>query len=999
MNKKLLLSLFVASAVSPLVHGAPVSPEESLVRLGQFATDNATLRMKAPAPGEVKLAYTAVVPDAAAFYVFNKAEGGFVILSADDRLPAVLGFTDSGEFDIDRISPNMKWWLDEYKNDIRRMYSAEGIGTPAQKQRASVAERKPIEPMVSTRWDQMAPYNELTPNHYPTGCVATAMAQVMKYHRWPEEPTGSHADVTFDGTYYEWDLMLDVYKNGSYTMEEANAVATLMRQCGAAVDMMYTPWASGAYSHNVPVALYTYFGYTEGMRLMWRDYHSMSEWNDIVYAELEAKRPVYYSGSSSAGGHAFVCDGYLGNNFFHFNWGWGGYQDGYFLLNALNPGVGGTGSYAGGYNSSQQIITGVEKAGAPAKRQVAMLSTGSFIYDTASGSFGVGSDPTGYNMFYNPLAYNVSGSMGLKVTPENGGESKYFKGTSFSLSSFYGLKNFTVSVSGLTDGRYRCEPVFQNDGEWFPVQIMMGTQRSVVLSVENGKYNYINEGIPASELPSLLSGLPRTMPKVHSDAAKVFRVTVLNVSGGDYNNDLTMSLYEQGKPDGGHVLEVTNHVTVPGNASLDVDFVFNEANLPGVYDLYLTDYEGHHLIAPASIASGETVSEYTVRITDSGHDISSSAQMVFTDISPNFWTLGKGGIGLMMEATNKFYAELNQKFTVKLLKASDYSEVFNFGTYSLKLDSGEKTIVNFTETEIDLKPGYYYWQVTDPSGNALSRIYPMIVNSEAREQDGIWYEVYNEDNKRARVIAPRLGEYEGQISIPSSISGYLVDDLKADAFTFASEVTSVSIPFTVKAIENGSFYKTTGLKDFGVFNRTPPALYPSAFAPGMKENIVFDTYVGSANLYANTPLYDDFIYSSWKLNVADGIRIDESKLETDPMTGKIYNPYFIGGNEALSLEFILDDPEQAVFAEIDIEGEKSTDKVYRKIWLPFLHGRQGEVTFSLVSAAGVDEAEAEMHVTVIRPDGTVICRNADREVLGTLPRGLYIVNGRKTVLF
>lgn len=992
----------LAALATPLM-GAPLTPSEALTRLSDTPSGEIAMRLKAPALGTATPVYTASADgmSAPAFYVFNNPSGGFTIVSADDRLPVVLGFTESGEFDIDRISPDMKWWLGEYSKDIARMYSADGVDTPApadMRKRASVVERDPIAPMLTTRWNQMAPYNMMVPRQYPTGCVATAMAQVMKYHEWPDEAHGSQGGVDFEGTFYDWENMIDDYESTGYSITEADAVATLMRQCGASVNMMYSPYASGAYSNAVPIALYTYFGYSEAMTLEFRDYHKMSEWNDMVYAELAADRPVYYSGSSSAGGHAFVCDGYLSNNFFHFNWGWGGYQDGYFLLNALNPGVGGTGSFAGGYNSGQEIVIGIKKSEGETGRQLTLLSTGSFIYDEELQSFGVGSDPDGYNMFYNPLGYIVNGTMGLKVTPMEGGEAKYFRGNDgVSLQSYYGLKNFSCAVSGLANGTYKCEPALYNDGQWYPVQVVMGTQTYVTLTVEGGKTHFANNGIPTEDLPHLLSGLPRTMPTVYGDAAKIFRVTVLNVSGGDYNNELSLSLYEQGKGGAGAVREVSNHVTIPGNSSLDIDFVIDSPNPEGTYDVYLMDYQGNYLISPSADSEETAISDYVVKSVDSGRGITEGSQMTFSAISPNFWTLGgSDGIGLVMTAKNDFYAEKEQSFYVKLFRAEDFKEVHSFGPFSLTLQSKEETVVNFTSREMDLKPGNYYWQVVDTKDNNLSRLYPLMVNSETLEKNGIFYQ--KTSGNTARIVASSYGEYEGDVKIPSSIDGYKVNDVRVDAFTFASELKRVDFPESIKTIENGSFYGATSLEIFGTSSKTLPALYPDAFAPGAQENIYIDVHPGYGNMFAHAPIWSDFIYSYWTINLGEGVTLDTELMEIDPFTGKIYEPYYVGYDEHLVVSVVENDEMMGFRAIMKIDGEETTEGFYRKIWLPALEGKNGEVTFEAVPGAGVGELAKDEQVSVFRIDGVQVLKDAPKSELKKLPRGLYIVNGRKVSL-
>ncbi len=1000
MNKKTLSVIAGIFGLSVSAYGSPLTPAEALTRLSEFTATVSPLKARIPMQSDLTPVYTAKAEgmDTPAFYVFNNSDNGFVIMSADDRLPAVLGFSDNGAFDEKRLSPDMKWWLGEYCRDIAGMYREEGVdmtATASAHRQAPVADRKAIEPMLKTKWDQMAPYNQYCPGQYPTGCVATAMAQIMKYHEWPEMAVGSNSEMDFDGTYFDWDYMLDEYDNRGYTTEEADAVAILMRQCGASVYMQYSPWASGAYSFNVPIALSTYFGYNENMKLEFRDYHKMSEWNDMVYAELEANRPVYYSGASSRGGHAFVCDGYLSNNYFHFNWGWSGYQDGYYLLNALNPGVGGTGSFAGGYNAQQTIITGLKKSEGETGKQVTLLSTGSFIYK-GDGKYGVDSDPEGYNAFYNPLGYLVSGTLGLKVTPADGGQARYFSSSSFSLQSLYMIRDYTCNVSGLADGRYKVEPAFKVNDEWYPIQVMVGTQTYVTLNVSGGKYSYTNEGLADEDKPKLLAGIPRTMPVIYADGAKVFRATVVNVSGGDYNNELTLSLYEQGKGGAGTVRETTNFVTVPGNSALDVDFVIEQSNPEGPYEVYLMDNQGNYLV---TTREGALISDNLINTVDSYRDVSAYAKMTFSGISPNFWTLEQGGMGLMMTAKNVHYAQVAQKFYIKLLEAPSFKEVNSFGPYTVTLDSQEESIVNFQSMNFDLQAGYYYWQVTDEAGAYLSPIYPLMVTSEVKTKDGIAYQVTSEKDKTARVVSSVNGEYEGEVAIPATIDGYKVTDMRSDTFTFAEHLTRVTLPAGITRIDNGSFYNAALLRTFVTQSEQPAMLYPDAFAPGAMGNIAIYTPKNSTNVYAHSPIWEDFIYSDWTITLDDGVEISTDNLEIDPFTGTFYNPYYVSSSYGLALTFESDDPEMGFRALMNINGEELSEEFWRTLYLPAINGQSGQVKVVKVPGLKVEEVgEADGKVTVIRPDGVVLLKEADAESLSTLSKGLYIINGKKRVL-
>jgi len=223
---------------------------------------------------------------------------------------------------------------------------------------------------MTTTWSQSPYYNALCPGGSVSGCVATAMAQIMKYWNYPAQGSGFHSynhpnygtlSANFGGTTYQWSSMPNSVNSSN------NAVATLMYHCGVSVDMNYSPNLSGAYvvssaspvQHCSEYAFKTYFGYESSLQGVERRHYSTSQWVQLLKAELNASRPVLYAGFGTGGGHAFVCDGFNGD-YFHMNWGWGGLYDGYFLVDALNPDGTGTGGGTGGYNSGQQAVIGVK---------------------------------------------------------------------------------------------------------------------------------------------------------------------------------------------------------------------------------------------------------------------------------------------------------------------------------------------------------------------------------------------------------------------------------------------------------------------------------------------------------------------------------------------------------------------------------------------------------------------------------------------------------------
>lgn len=272
------------------------------------------------------------------YYVFNLGNNeGFVIASGDDSVPDILGYSDVGSIDMDSAPENVKAWLKGYDEQISDNQKS-GIRSSATR---TATVYSAISPMVTTKWNQRYPYNLSCPEkdgvRCLTGCVATAMAQLMYFHRAKStsqitQPIYSYYPA---GTIIDWDNMVENY-TGSETDAQRKAVADLMAYCGRAVSMKYDIGESEASHNNVISALINYFDYNVHMYFGSRGKRTIEEWEKMVYDELKFGRPIIMGGSDSSGaGHEFICDGYDGNGYFHFNWGWGGFADGFFLLS--NP--------------------------------------------------------------------------------------------------------------------------------------------------------------------------------------------------------------------------------------------------------------------------------------------------------------------------------------------------------------------------------------------------------------------------------------------------------------------------------------------------------------------------------------------------------------------------------------------------------------------------------------------------------------------------------------
>ena len=400
-------------------------------------------------------------------YIFN-GEPGFVVMAADDRVKPILGYSLTNTFVAEGMPENVRGWLQGYSDQIQDVINLNLDGDKsAQQEWQDLKEGKALKddpvvvvgPLLTTQWDQDSPYNNLCPTdaggyggHALTGCVATAMAQVMKYWNYPSSGIGSHSydhatygtqSANFGTTTYDWDNMTNTY-GGLSSAAEQWAVATLMYHCGVSVDMDYGPLVSGATTAYVADALKTYFNYSSVVHHESRSGKTDDAWITLLKADLNLNRPIQYHGSGSGGGHSFVCDGYRSDNYFHFNWGWSGNCDAYYLVNNLNPGPGGSGSGSYGiYNDNQGAILGVHPSPnnhipTNLTRSISGLRTVTLDWDATAGI-------SSYNVYRNDLLIGNTTSTTFTETAPFGTNNYYVR--SVDASSELSLPSNTVTAT------------------------------------------------------------------------------------------------------------------------------------------------------------------------------------------------------------------------------------------------------------------------------------------------------------------------------------------------------------------------------------------------------------------------------------------------------------------------------------------------------------------------------------------------------------------------
>ena len=428
--KKTPLLIFCALLLCGSLHAKPVDANHARQAAARF------LRQAGSAKPLTLVDITSQMPYTE-FYTFTIEGGGFVLVAADDVATPILGYSLTNSFDPKGMPDHVAAWLEDYDLEIRSLKAALGPDNdpaPGWDPNDIPPIDHDVSPLLTTTWNQTSYYSKRCPtigsSRAPTGCVATAVAQLMRFWQHPAQGYGSHSytlssvgtlSANFDTT-YNWTLMPNALGSSSSTAQD-NEVAKLMYHIGVAVEMEYGASSSGAVSFNgtgsvgttAQTALMKYFKYKPSMTAVRLESYTTPQWRALLRAELDARRPVMYSGRSTSGGHAFVCDGYNNADQFHFNWGWGGTYDGYFAIGSLNPGVGGVGGNSSGtYNMSNAALIGVEP-------YTGTFGTGGTVSSTAVGGSGCAVTGTGAYSFGDTVVLRPSAAEGYRFSHwENG---------------------------------------------------------------------------------------------------------------------------------------------------------------------------------------------------------------------------------------------------------------------------------------------------------------------------------------------------------------------------------------------------------------------------------------------------------------------------------------------------------------------------------------------------------------------------------------------------
>lgn len=490
----------------------------------------------------------------AAWYAYNNAAGGFVIVSGDDRMPDILGYSLDNPFATTGMPDNLRAVLTAYADLADRPETEKTTGTVYQAASASTYPESIAPLLGDISFGQGEPYNNLCPTidgeHCLTGCVATTMASIATYYKYPtkgtgirqysSETNGLHCSFDYDNTTFDWDNILHTYAEGDYNDAQANAVANLMLACGVASQMDYSLVFSGAYDIDALTGMAENMGYNPYMLNQRRAMYSSTEWMNIIKGQLSAGQPLYYSGSDpQRGGHAFVLDGYDSDDRVHINWGWNGMSNGYFDILTLDPyGEAAEDGTASGFFMVQSMISGI----APADRQgepTSLFSCAELQLDPdrqMAYAYGI------YN-----CGYTFNGQLAL-VAEKDGVQTQISIPTQMQLAPNYGYDMYyqRYSLSPLGAGTYTVYWASRANGEerWSRARGTLSQTAACILQMkENKEYTiyYPNGNDVKPEAVVSLKG------KAYRNSPATFEVAVTNPNDEEFYGCITVGLVRLGE--------------------------------------------------------------------------------------------------------------------------------------------------------------------------------------------------------------------------------------------------------------------------------------------------------------------------------------------------------------------------------------------------------------------------------------------------------------------
>ena len=637
-----IFTVMVVAVVLPLMaHAARVSVSEAQRLASNFVGQNSATMMRG-VDSELELAYKSAGDE---LYVFSAVEGtGYVLVAGDDCLPAILGYSDTGVFRADAIPENMQAWINDYAAAIKYVQAHPEVKLKASTSIGSKAGN--VYPLLGEiKWNQSSPYNLLAPSYTSgsysyqcvTGCVATAMAQIMRYHQHPAQGTGSHSydctvnsdtsnvqtlSVDFSQSVYDWENMLPTY-SGSETDDQKSAVAKLMYDCGVSVDMKYGS-SSGAATQQVLASLAGYFGYDKGAGWYTREDYLLQDWLNIIDAELLAARPILHAGfTPKGGGHAFVLDGCNSSGYYHFNWGWGGSSNGYFVITDLSPSLQGIGSSEGGYNLDQGIAIGIQ----PDKGNAVAYSThlGTFTCSTESVALGNYASFTwkNYRIMMTQIE-SMKAYFGIGLYDTDGNYVKQLTNSSMSglkPGYYYLSRTWSATIpTGLSEGTYYIRPNYAPYGtsEYKLMDVSQSTNQYIQMTVTGDSAIFSTP----DNTPNLQIDTLSVAPDSLEAGQKVLVSAKIRNLGQEYHGNVYLAISEQsetgvGTPDDPVTTSGSKMIVVPEDGSTTLELTITAPSTEGTYVIDVMDENGNAISnGSTTITIGSATASYSLSTTN-----------------------------------------------------------------------------------------------------------------------------------------------------------------------------------------------------------------------------------------------------------------------------------------------------------------------------------------------------------------------------------------------
>ncbi|PIE84449.1 MAG: hypothetical protein CSA07_01685 [Bacteroidia bacterium] len=547
-------------------------------------------------------------------YVFaHRGQPGFVMVAGDDRLPGVLAYSSEASFAAESIPVQLQDLLTGYSKLLTRQRTHKQSIPPAE----PGVRWETVSPLLRNAqgrtiiWGQLEPFSndapfvqgaDGEPVHAPSGCVATALGQIMYYHQWPKRARGEGAysvsgvrkkTLTLGRRAYEWSRMRPYYEPRSYSRASADAVSYLMKELGAALHMHYTPTGSGSLGNKPLHAMVSHFGYSPATRLVSPASMPPLAFLYALHDELLAGRPIYVQGFNHAGGHAFVCDGVDDKGYFHLNWGWDGLANGYYLISALVPTMAGVGAQAmGSFGVEMSVLLGLE----PAKGEWASRETPRLSFETLEMEGGQYSHRNGelrveMKGLSNQTLGKAKGEVALALTDETGA---FIARVSRPLPLTIPAQNllprhsFSVQLRSLPSlGTYRLRPVFRfSEAEAWSVVGHLHHRVDWSLRVEKGRVMVSRAGSPPQLVVSIES--PEALVKGRENP---LRLRVVNAGDTPYASYLGMALTRRRTdplPPVGRWVSASRSVSIDGHTAQTIETqLYVPKDLPSTAYLHL----------------------------------------------------------------------------------------------------------------------------------------------------------------------------------------------------------------------------------------------------------------------------------------------------------------------------------------------------------------------------------------------------------------------------